>query len=384
MNNAEIIKGIDMTITGLNAIKNALAETTQDVEAPVKKSKSVEKREAIQNEETVATGKFDVEQLNSMKYNEFKKLAASLGVKCTGTREEIMERILALDVTVEKDAVVSEPVEDEQEVIEAKSDRLSSGKRKLAKKADAPAKDEFDEQAEKIATDTPVEDIIEALADVDVKATKKNAVAKLAEALRNGLIEVDDDDEDEDEEDVDVDEDVDDADEDDSDEADEDDSDEADEDDSDEAEDDSEEDEDSDEEDDIEADSYFPEYDPKGYNDPDTMSDERKEAIVTKMGEILTDVSEENLDFNKIEEYIENHATQEEIDLLGEEYDEVEELKLYMELVKRTIDNDGEEHEKEDPYEVGEHDMCCGHELKYVKKTKKYICEVCGAEYEAE
>lgn len=368
MNNAEIIKGIDMTITGLNAIKNALAETTQAVEAPVKKSKSVEKREAIQSEETVATGKFDVEQLNSMKYNEFKKLAASLGVKCTGTREEIMERILALDVTVEKDAEVSEPVDDEQEVTETKSDRLSSGKRKLAKKADAPAKDEFDEQAEKIATDTSVEDIIEALADVDVKATKKNAVAKLAEALRNGLIEVDDEDEDTDDQSEDG----------------EDDEDEVDETETDDSEDEEDDEDTDDEEDEIEADSYFPEYDPKGYNDPDTMSDDRKEAIITKMDEILTDVSEENLDFSKIEEYIENHATQEEIDLLGEEYDEVEELKLYMELVKRTIDNDGEEHEKEDPYEVGEHDMCCGHELKYVKKTKKYICEVCGAEYEAE
>ena len=57
---------------------------------------------------------------------------------------------------------------------------------------------------------------------------------------------------------------------------------------------------------------------------------------------------------------------------------------MYMELVKRSIDNDGEEHEPSDPYELGEHDMCCGHELKYVKKTKKYVCEHCGTEYEAE
>lgn len=372
MNNAEIIKGIDMTITGLNAIKNALAETTQDVEAPVKKSKSVEKREAIQNEETVATGKFDVEQLNSMKYNEFKKLAASLGVKCTGTREEIMKRILALDVTVEKDAEVSEPVEDEQEVTETKSDRLSSGKRKLAKKADAPAKDEFDEQAEKIATDTPVEDIIEALADVDVKATKKNAVAKLAEALRKGLIEVDDDDDDEDE---DVDED--DVEEDDSDE-----------DDSDEAEDDSEEDEDSDDDDDEEgedfnADTYFPEVDPHGLNDPDTMSDERRQAVHDKNEEIIEAYSNGELTLDAINDFFSKYATEEDMELIDTDND-LEVLALYIALNDRLIDNDGDEHEKEDPYEVGEHDMCCGHELKYVKKTKKYICEVCGAEYEAE
>ena len=370
MNNAEVIKGIEMTIEGLSTIKNALVGA--DSEAPVTKSKSQERREAVQNpvaEGETVHGKFSVEQLNGMKYNEFKKLAASLGVKCTGTRDEIMERILALDVEVTKDdAVVSEPVEEAsaEEVAETKSDRLSTGKRKIAKKADEPTKDEFDEQAEKIADDTPIEDIIDALADVDIKATKKNAIAKLAQALRDGLIEADDEDEDTDEE-------VEDEDLEDSVEEDEDDSD------------DEEEDSDNeDEEDDIEADSYFSEYDPKGYNNPDDMTDERKEAIVNKMDEILTDISEEKVEFSAIEEYIETHATQDEIDLLGEEYDEMEELKLYMELVKRTIDNDGEEHESEDPYEVGEHDMCCGHELKYVKKTKKYICEVCGAEYEAE
>lgn len=371
MNNAEVIKGIEMTIEGLSAIKNALVGA--DNEAPVTKSKSQERREAVQNPvaagETVH-GKFSVEQLNGMKYNEFKKLAASLGVKCTGTRDEITERILALDVEVTKDdAVVSEPVEEEsaEEVAEtksSKSSRLSTGKRKIANKADGPTKDEFDEQAEKIADDTPIEDIIAALSDVDIKATKKNAIAKLAQALRDGLIEAEDEDEDTDEE-------VEDEDLEDSVEEDEDDSDE-------------EEEDSDDEEDNIEADSYFPEYDPKGYNNPDDMTDERKEAIVNKMDEILTDISEDRVEFSAIEEYIEAHATQDEIDLLGEEYDEMEELKLYMELVKRTIDNDGEEHESEDPYEVGEHDMCCGHELKYVKKTKKYICEVCGAEYEAE
>ena len=59
-------------------------------------------------------------------------------------------------------------------------------------------------------------------------------------------------------------------------------------------------------------------------------------------------------------------------------------IKLYMELHKRFIDNDGEAHEPSDPYEVGEEDFCCGHPLKYMKKTKKYVCEHCGAEYEAE
>ena len=84
-NNAEIIKGINMTITGLETIKSALAdgaEETATAEAP--KSKSVARREKAQAEEPMnppvetegsaeaVTGKFDVEQLKAMKYNDLR------------------------------------------------------------------------------------------------------------------------------------------------------------------------------------------------------------------------------------------------------------------------------------------------------------------------
>ena len=259
--------------------------------------------------------------------------------------------MISIFVTVTPEgAEVEEAVEEEKEEKPVKSGKPSRSKKLGKKEADEPAKDEFDEQAEEIAKDTPVEDIIGALADVDIKATKKNAVVKLAQALREGLIELDDD---EDEEvDAEVEE--------------------------------SESPAESDGDEDIEAESYFPQFDPKGYNDPDKMSEERAEAILEKMDEILTDISEDTLTIEDITSYIEDNATQDEIDLLGEEYEDDDLIKMYMELIKRTIDNNGEEHEPSDPYEVGDKDLCCGHELKYVKKTKKYVCEQCGTEYEAE
>lgn len=364
MNNAEIIKGIDLTIEGLTVIKNALVgEAVAPTEAP--KSKSVERREKVQKEEEAmnppveesvaeektVVGKFDVEQLNSMKYNEFKKLASSLGVKCTGTRDEIMERILAINLEVEPEALEeAEAIAEDKAEVEAptKSDKPARSKKLGKKEADEPKRDEFDEQAEEIAKETAVEDIIEALAEVDIKATKKNAVQKLAEALRSGLIELDDEDEEDDtvEQGNAVVEDE--------------------------------------EDEEISSDSYFEELDPKGYNNPNNMTEERAEAIEAKMDEILTAYSEEELTDEDIASYIEDNATDAEIELLGDEYTEEDILKLYMELVKRTIDNDGEEHEQGEPYEVADKDVCCGHELKYVKKTKKYICEHCGTEYEAE
>lgn len=367
-NNVAIIKGIEMTIAGLEEIKKALTEgvsvETETPDAPTeKKSKSVERREKVQREarnapteesegsaEEAVVGKFSKEDLEKMKYNDFKKLASSLGVKCTGTRDEIMERILALDVTITADdAVVEEPVVEEKE--EAKSDKSSGSKKLGKKKADEPTKDEFDEQAEAIAEETDVEEIIEALKDVGVKATKKNAVQKLAEALREGLLSLDDEDEEESEEEADVEEET------------------------------AEEEEDGEE---INASSYFPEFDPKGYNNPEGMTDERVEAIEAKMDEILTAYADESLTENDLTSYIEDNATEAEIDLLGDDYTEEDLLKLYMELIKRTIDNDGEEHEQGEAYEVADKDVCCGHELKYVKKSKKYICEHCGTEYEAE
>ena len=370
MNNAEFIKGIEAVVEGLNVIKSALGgevmNAPETVEAPAE----------------VSGGQYTRKQLESMKYNEFKKLAASLGVKCTGTRDEIIERVLALDTTAEEVTEAEEtapaeeekkpkrgrakktapaeevPAEEAEESEEEEDKKIVPVKKKLSKKEEVPARDEFDEQAEAVAEETSVEDIIAALEDAGVKATKKNYMQKLAEALREGLIELgDDEEEDEEAEESDSEEET------------------AEEEDEEESSDDSEE---------ITATSYFSEYDPEGINDPSAMTKKRAKAVEKKMQSILDDYSNEDVTDDDISDYINDHATSDEVDSLGEDPEPIECLKMYMELVKRTIDDDGEEHDPADPYEIDGHDMCCGHELKYSKKTNKYICEHCGSEYEAE
>lgn len=358
MNKAKVIEGINATIEGLNLIKNALASDNEEVAS---------------TPTTTVTGKFSREQLEKMKFNDFKKLAASLGVKCTGTREEIIERILALDVEVDVDEA---PVKEEVSVV----------KEEPAEEVVAEESDEVDyvAMAKQIVEESGVESCIEALKECNVKATKKNVVEKLAEAIEHGLVEIDDDAGEEYESDSTAEEDF--SEDEDEEEADEDSDDEEDS-EEDEDEDDSSE---EDDEEEVDASSYFAKYDPHGINDPENMTDERKEAVEKMMEEILDSV--DNDDFiPTVEKYLEENATDAEIDLLGEDYDETEEAKLYMEMKKRTIDDDGEEHEpaeaeseEGDPYEINGHDMCCGHELKYIKKTKKYVCEHCGAEFEAE
>lgn len=363
MNNAELIKGIDMTIVGLNLIKSALSAPAEKTVEDVLPAPEVS--------ETPAPA-YDEATLKAMKFNEFKKLASSLGVKCTGTRDEIMERILALNAPAEA------PVEDEEKSVEApveKKGRKSSRSKKSAEETPAEtSRDEFDEQAEAIAEDTAVEDIIEALADVDIKATKKNAVTKLAEALRKGLIELDDEEEADEEEyeEEEVEEDTEDI------------EDSEDEDDESEDEESDEEEEDDEDGEEISADSYFSEYDPEGFNDPNAMTEERKSAIEEHMAQIISDIESGDITSDEVDSFLEDFATADEKDLMGDDPTDDDYIKLYMELHKRFIDNDGEAHEPSDPYEVGEEDFCCGHPLKYVKKTKKYVCEHCGAEYEAE
>lgn len=376
MNKAKIIEGLNETISGLTTIRDALSGDTAETTAPKKTT-------AKTGDETAApvagaTGKFDPDQLNSMPYNEFKKLAARLGVSCKGTREDIMKRVLALDITFNEDGeaivgdVTIEKTEGETSAtapekklgrkttkttaapetseVGQKSDKPASGKRGLVKKAVRPAPDEFDTKAKAIADDTPVEDILAALSDIGVKATEDDYLTKLADALREGKLEVDDDEGENDPEG-----------------------------------DDPASEPEADDEEEVSAESYFPEYDPEGFNDPENMTEERREAVVAKMDEILTDYSEGNLAPQDVQDYLTEKATQEELDLLGDDPSDDDMLKAYMELVKRTIDNEGVEHtEKGDPYEVGDTNMCCAHPLKQVRKTGKFICEMCGEEYEAE
>lgn len=350
MMNAEIIKGIDMTIAGLEAIKNALTAETASAPATktvAKEEKATKTAPAKEEKQTVTTeateGAYSREDLEAMKYNDLKKLGASLGVKCTGTRDEIVDKILAVGSAP---AEAEEPVEEEAPVAPAPE------KKKLGKKkeAEADTEDEFDKQAKEVAEETDAEDIIEALAEVGVKATEKNCVAKLADALRKGLIDLSDED--------------------------------------DEAGDDEEltegEDDTTDEDAEITADSYFHEFDPNGFNDPDEMSEERAEAIKTMVAEVIQAIEEEEIGEDDITSFIEDNATEDEKELLPDDYTEEQLIGFYLELRKRFIDNEGNEHEPSDPYELGEENFCCGHKLKYSKKNKTYICETCGEEYEAD
>lgn len=353
MNKAEFIKGLNMTIEGLTAIRDAVesdgdvsgAKTSVATKSAVggaKKTPATKTAPKTESASEKGGQTYTTAELTAMKYNEFKKLASSLGVDCKGTRDEIMARVVALGVVTDAEDTPATPAKDDKKSVAkgGKSNKPASGGKLGAKKAESNDKDEYDEQAEEIAKSTDVSDIIEALKDVGVKATKLNYKTQLAKALRDGLIEVDGEDEAEDEE--------------------------------------------SGGDEEVSADSYFAEYDIHEVNDPDSMSDERASACNEKQAEILEAVTNEELDADTIVDYLQNNATQEELDLLGDEYSDDDLVKLYIEVYKHFIDEDGEEHEPGEAYMIGEDAYCCGQPLAYDKKTKKFLCAHCASEYEAE
>lgn len=347
MNKAEIIKGIDKVMDGLKDLRSAIenGEETASATAPAKPPLGSKKNGAVASKTTASAPAkektYTMNELVGMKYNEFKKLAASLGVDCKGTRDEIMNRVIDLGVVSNADSAsvpAAAPAKnDKKPALGAKSDKSASVGKLGVKKADAPAKDEFDEQAEEIAKDTSVEDIISALDDAGIKASKLNYKTVLAKALREGKLTIGDDDEESSGE------------------------------------------ESGDEE--MVAEDYYSDYDLSGANDPENMTEERSAACIEKQGTVLEAFQSGSLTEDELVEYLNSCASEDEIALLGENYTMEQLLMLYIEVAKHYIDNEGNEHEPGDPYEIGETNFCCGQPLAYDKKTKNFICSHCAAEY---
>lgn len=345
MKKAEIIEALKVILVALEGENEETSVPEEKTETKKAKSgktaKTPEPKEAEADDEE---GEFTREELLAMKFNEMKKLGAKLGVDCKGTRDDIIERILEKTSGHAPEEEEDEEVEEKSESKKEKAKKETASKAKKQPEPDPEPEEEDDdvdflEQAKAIIADNDEKDIISALDSVGIVVKKKKDLAKyLAKALEEDLLEFDgDDDDDTDEDEGDV---------------------------------------------EYTAESYFPEFDLEKANVLKDMSKKRKKAVLEKMQEIIDDIDSEETSEQDLKDFIEDFATDEEKELV-EDGDEDSIICLYMEIMKRFIDDDGEEHEPSDCYEVNEVSFCCGHALKQVKKSNKYICPVCGEEYEA-
>lgn len=361
MKKQELIEALKMLVDALeeSGVHSENVEAKEEPKAePKEEPKKAEKK-------SVANAEFNGEDLQQMKYADLKKLASDLGVSAKGKRDEIIARILAeeIEVSVEE----NEPETEESNVVYFPKKKEEVDYLALAKEAtDGMSLDEIREVLEDL--------------ELDSEGKKKDLIDRIAKAMEEGIIEI----EDEDDEEV-GDDDTDEVDEEEDEEESEDD-DEEDEDDEDDSDDEDDEDEDDDEDDEeIDENSYFEEFD-DGANDPeDVDSEERAKAMVKLQKEIIADYENEALQDKDIDEFLKKALTEDEYEDL-EDADEMDKFMAYCEFMKRMIDDDGERIPMGEPYEItvdGDvYDYCCGHELE--ETDEGYVCEVCGATYEAE
>lgn len=325
------------TVAEKKVVTNAKTEVpaTKEEVTPASQSapKSRKEREASEKLPDVSDG-LTREQLDSLSYNNLKKLAKELGISATGARDELTDKILSYDGEVSNP---NAPADEEETPAPAKTTR------KVGKKPEPVEEPEDDEEEDPIVAkvmeavaDMTNEEIADVLADVGVKAKGKrqSLISAVIDAVKDGKIDLDDDESEDEDADASV------------------------------------ESEDSGEE----------EFDVNDPENPD-MTKERKTALEAYKSEVETDFSEGAITRDQIVEWLnEYHGTKDKMKKKSDE-ELVEEYIYYSSLL---INDEGEMPEEDGAYTVNGVPYCCGHELAYDEDNETYICETCGAEYEAE
>lgn len=344
--NAKVIKGLRAMNEGFNLLIEGLSESistavSEEVVEKPKKSKKSEPVKEVETE-TEAASEYTEEELNSMSYNELKKLAKELGISATGNRKELVKKLLSGE-TDETDEAEDEPVEEEAP--------KKSTKTKASKKKPEPVEDDEDEEDEdetdpiaeqvnELVADMTDEEIRELLESVDIssKGKREALISKVITAVSEGLISL------EDEEDEDT---------------------------------------DSEDEDDADEEEEAPKKSAKSSKSGDItegMTKKRKKAYKELCDETNEQFENDEITREDLIDFInEYNGTNDKMKKVSDE----DLLAKYLEISAMLIDDDGEIVE-EGAYYINDEPYCCGHPLTYNKKKKQYVCEHCGAEYDEE
>lgn len=329
---AEVLKGLMMMREGLDMIINSAEdgvneapETAKPVPTKAEKKVTETEVEAPKN----VKGHLSKEQLDSMTYNDLKKLAKEIGVSASGARPELTARILGEELEVEEEVIVDVSDAPEEE----------------------PTGDETADKVRALVADMSIEEIADVLAEVGISAKGKREalIEKLINAVDDGLIELDDSDEDTDDE-----------------------AEEAETEEAEAVEDEVEETEATDEDED-----YDPTNDPENPN----MTKERKAAIEAFDASTRQSIKEGEITVKDMRTFLAEFHDMTVEDL--EDYSDEEITDFYIDAAVRFIDDDGEIVEEE-AYMLNGEPACCGHTLTYNDDESVYHCAVCGNDYNAD
>ena len=318
----------------LNAI---LGDATDEQEAPKKTKKSAPAAE---------------DDLDSMSYNDLKKLCKSRGLSAAGNREELIARLNGEDDSEEDDEPVkkstakkgskkSAPVEDDDEDDTDEDEE------------DGDDDDDEDGEDVQSAVEAATEDMsLEELAEfceengLSSKGKRQALIARIVKAVEAGDIELSDDDDDEDE------------------------------------------DEEEDEKPSKKSSGKKTSKKQEDEDEDDDDGDEEGEPTAERIAALKAYKKDTTAQFKKGE--LERDDL---VEFLCDFYDkdkkaykkmsDADVLAAYIEASSNLINDEGEIVE-EGAYTVNGVPFCCGRPLTYNEDDEQYVCEHCGGEYEAD
>lgn len=327
-------QGLKMIAEGLillaQSIESSNKESVEAEPTVQKVTKTVETKEE-KTAEVTESGSYTAEQLEEMSYNDIKKLAKSLGISAVGNRTALVSAILGVSEDSEE-----KPEAEDEEFEEVTSDEDSDSEDD-SEDEDEEDTDEDDEdnvsaQVESAVADMSDDEIRELLADAELstKGKRQALIARLVEAVEEGVIEFGDDEESYEDTDED------------------------------ESEDDAEESDDGDV--------------TKG------MTKDRRAAYDQVCKDTESAFESGDITREDLIEFINDfNGTSDKFKKVSDE----ELLENYLTIAANLISDDGEVSEEPGLYYINDEPHCCGHPTSFNKKKNVYVCPVCGASYKA-
>lgn len=314
-----------------------LAEAYRSVESEVVEEQEVSKNTDIvmsvnevksadpvdEVEDVSETDEYTEESLNSMSYNDLKKLAKELGLSATGNRTAVVQRILEAS----KGADLEEPTE-EIPVTESESTLSEPVEEDVGESEEEEPS--LYEQVESAVADYSDDDIKAILEDVGIKCRGKrqSLLSKLTEAVEEGLIEFNSDEED------------------------------------------------------AESNEEVSETTETTSGDiTSDMTDARKEAYEKLCKDTAEAFESQEITREDMIEFINGFNNTKET---FKKESDAEVLSKYLELAAFLIDDEGNDAPENEPYFINDTPYCCGHPLEYREDEGVFYCSVCHNKYEAE
>lgn len=366
-----LIESIKQVTMGLDSICSILEQSVSEVETVAKEGVKViveekvtditpKAKEVVVVEEPVEEVKKPVAlDLEGMTYNQLKSLAKEKGLNTKGTKADLIERILADATTgapVEEEleeVVVEEPVIEDAEP-EEDVEELVEGVLDEEEEVEVPeeVEENLADRIERELADYSLEDLAEILESIgkSPKGKRQVLLSRIVQAIEDGELEFEDEEDstaDTEEVAEEVVEEVEEV-----------------------ATEDEEVAEDEDE---------FP-FDGEYFN-LDEMTPERRDAIIEAYNDVVEQYNNDELPEEEIDDILSQFYTEE--DGYTPQLPIEDKIEMFIMAYCRLIDDEGVQHEFEDPYTIEDAPVCCGHFLQETEDGN-LMCVLCESEYEVE